>query len=129
MIDIENEVFNRVAQALREDIEGVQVYDERVAVMSKLPAVVLIEDSNARLPGTMSLSNDPPLSADLMYTVEIYSNLEYGKKTQCKKIREIVAREMNDMGFNQTYSDPTDNVDRTIFRYVLRFTKIIQFYK
>lgn len=129
MIDIENEVFNRVAQALRKEFTGIQVYGERIAAVSRFPAVILIEDENARPQGTLSLSNDPQLSADLMYTAEIYSNLTSGKKSEAKRIREVVAREMNDMGFNQTYSNPTDNVDRTIFRYILRFTKTIQFYK
>lgn len=129
MVDIENEVFNRVAQALRKEFTGIQVYGERLATMSRFPAVILIEDDNARPQGTMSLSNDPQLSADLMYTVEIYSNLTSGKKSEAKRIREVVAREMNDMGFTQTYSNPTDNVDRTIFRYTLRFTKTIQFFK
>lgn len=129
MVDIENEVFNRVAQALRKEFTGIQVYGERIAAMSRFPAVILIEDENARPQGTLSLSNDPQLSADLMYTAEIYSNLTSGKKSEAKRIREVVAREMNDMGFDQTYSNPTDNVDRTIFRYILRFTKTIQFYK
>lgn len=129
MIDVENEVFNRVAQALRNEFTGIQVYGERVATMSKFPAVILIEDDNSRPEGTMSLSNDTPLSAQLMYTAEIYSNKSTGKKTECKNIRDVVAREMNAMGFDQTYSNPTDNVDRTIFRYILRFTKLIQFYQ
>lgn len=129
MVDIENEVFNRVAQALRKEFTGIQVYSERIAAMSSFPAVILIEDENARPQGTLSLSNDPQLSADLMYTAEIYSNLTSGKKSEAKRIREVVAREMNAMGFNQTYSNPTDNVDRTIFRYTLRFTKTIQFFK
>lgn len=129
MIDIENEVFDRVAQALRKEFTGIQVYGERIAAMSNFPAVILIEDENARPQGTLSLSNDPQLSADLMYTAEIYSNLTSGRKSEAKRIREVVAREMNDMGFDQEYSKPTDNVDRTIFRYILRFTKTIQFYK
>jgi len=128
MIDIENEVFNRVAQTLRNEVTGIQVYGERLATMSKFPAVILIEDDNSRIAGTKALLNDTPKSAELMYTAEIYSNLTSGKKTQCKQIREIVAREMNAMGFEQTFSNPTDNVDRTIFRYVLRFNKVIQFY-
>ena len=129
MVDIENEVFNRVAQTLRKEFEGIQVYGERLAAMSKFPAVILIEDENSRPEGTKSLSNDTPLSAQLMYTAEIYSNKSVGKKTECKNIRDVVASEMNAMGFNQTYSDPTDNIDRTIFRYILRFTKTIQFYQ
>lgn len=128
MIDIENEVFNRVALALRERFAGITVYGERVETPSAFPSVTLVEDDNSRPSGTVSLSKEKPLSADLMYTVEIYSNLRTGKKAQAKEIREVIDAEMNDMCFTQTYSNPTPNVDRTIYRYTVRYTRTIQFY-
>ena len=128
MLDIENEVFNRVAQALRNNFAGISVYGERVETPSSFPSVTIVEDDNYRPSGTVSFTKEPPMSASLMYTVEIYSNLRTGKKAQAKQIREVIDGVMNDMAFEQTYSYPTPNVDRTIYRYTLRYTRIIQFY-
>lgn len=128
MIDIENEVFNRVANALRSSFTGISVYGERVETPSTFPCVSIVEDNNSRPTGTISFTKDIPLSADLMYTIEIYSSLTEGKKAEAKAIREVVDTEMRDMCFEQTYSYPTPNVDRTIYRYTLRYTRTIQFF-
>ena len=128
MIDIENEVFNRVANALRSNFTGITVYGERVESPSSFPSVTIVEDDNYRPDGTVSFTKEQPMSANLTYTVEIYSNLRTGKKAQAKDIREVIDAEMCDMAFEQTYSNPTPNVDRTIYRYTVRYTRLIQFY-
>lgn len=128
MIDIENSVFNTVANALRANFTDISVYSERVESPSSFPSVTIVEDDNYRPSGTVSFTKEPPMSANLTYTVEIYSNLRTGKKAQAKEIREVVDAAMRDMCFEQTYSNPTPNVDRTIYRYTVRYTRLVQFY-
>ena len=47
MINIESEVFNTVATALRSEFTGIFVSGESVAAPSSFPAVTLVEDDNS----------------------------------------------------------------------------------
>ena len=128
MIDIENEVFNRVANALRGQFNGISVYGERVESPSSFPSVSLVEDDNSPAIGTVSLTADAEKAATLMYSVDIYSAKQSGKKAEAKAIREVIDTEMREMGFARTYSNPTPNIDRTIYRFTLRYTRIMQIF-
>ena len=126
MIDIENEVFNRVANTLRGRFNGISVYGERVESPSSFPSVSIVEDDNSPAVGTTSLTADTEKAATLMYSVDIYSAKQSGKKAEAKDIREVIDTEMREMGFTRTYSNPTPNIDRTIYRFTLRYTRIMQ---
>ena len=128
MIDIENEVFNTVANALRVVYPDISIYGEYVETPSVFPAVTLVEDDNSEIEGNKTLTREPELASQLMYTANAYSNLKTGKKEQAKAIMNIIDEQMRNMGFIRTMRSQLPNVDRTIYRVTARYTRVMQIF-
>ena len=128
MIDIENEVFNNVATALRAAYQGISVYGEVIETPSSFPCVTLVEDDNSEIEGNTTLARTTETASNLMYTVNVYSNLKSGKKAQAKAITEVVDTQMRNMGFIRTMRSQLPNIDRTIYRVTARYSMIYQTY-
>ena len=63
---------------------------------------------------------------NLMYQVDIFSNLTSGKKAECKKILKIVDEIMSEMGFVRILCEPIENLeDATIYRITARYSAIV----
>lgn len=125
MIDIENEVFDRVAGKLREQYQNVYIVGEYVKSPYRFPCVSLIEMSNQSYQRTED-SGGVENHASVMYEVNIYSNKTVGKKRECKEIAALVDEQMLKMGFARTMLQPIQNLgDATIYRMVGRYTAIV----
>ena len=121
MIDIENEVFDRVAKRVREQFPNIFMVGEYVKSPASFPAVSLIEmDNSVRESTADSGSNEN--HANVMYEVNICSNKTTGKKSECKKIAALIDTEMTAMGFSRATLIPVPNeYDSTIYRMVGRY--------
>lgn len=126
MIDLENEVFNTVANALRASYSGISVYGETVETPSSFPSVSLVEDDNSEIEFNKTLARKPETACNLMYTANVYSNLKTGKKAQAKAIMDVIDQRMHDMGFIRTMRSQIPNLDRTIYRITARYTQVYQ---
>lgn len=122
MINIESEVFNAVATALRSEFTGIFVSGESVAAPSSFPAVTLVEQDNSTYQRSLDSSGSEK-HAVVMYEANAYSNLGSGKKKQTRAIMAIIDDEMQDMGFVRIGSSPAEvpNADKTIYRMVARY--------
>ena len=113
MIDIENKVFNDIATMLRAKYNGISVYGEYVDTPSSFPSVTIVMDDNS----TYTRSQDSSLEehhASVMFSVNVYSNLVSGKKSQAKAIAEDIDNAMLNMKFTRSMMNQIPNVDRTI---------------
>ena len=121
MIDIENEVFNRVATRVREQFPDIFMTGEYVNSPASFPAVSLVEmDNSVRETTIDSGSNEN--HANVMYEVNVYSNKTTGKKSECKSIIALIDAEMTAMGFVRSTLTPVPNeYDSTIYRMVGRY--------
>ena len=126
MIDLENEIFNYVANTLRATFSGISVYGEQVETPSSFPSVSLVEDDNSEVEFTKTLDRKPETACNLMYTANVYSNLKTGKKAQAKSIMDVIDSCMHNMGFLRTMRNQLPNLDRTIYRVTARYTKTFQ---
>lgn len=127
MMNIENEVFNTVANALRAVYgDNIMVSGEYNETPSAFPFVTLIEDDNYEVAETRILGRLPETASSLMYTANVYSNLKSGRKAQAKSIMDIVDEQMHKLGFQRTMRDQLPNVDRTIYRVTARYTQVFQ---
>jgi hypothetical protein len=126
MIDIENVVFNTVATALRTAFPGIFVSGEATPSPSSFPAATIVEMDNTTHISTLG-TEMVEKHADLMYQVEVYSNLSSGKKTQCRSIMSAIDTQMMNMGFVRTSSGPQDipNADTTKYRMVARYRGVV----
>ncbi len=121
MIDIENIVFNTVAEKIREVFPDIFIAGEYVKSPPFFPAVSLVEmDNSTRIETIDSGSNEN--HANVMYEVNVYSNKTTGKKSECKAIMALVDEEMLAMGFSRSTLTPVPNEnDSTIYRMVGRY--------
>ena len=121
MIDIENEVFNRVATRVREQFPGIFMTGEYVNAPSSFPAVSLVEMDNAIRENTID-SGSSENHANVMYEANVYSNKAAGKKSECKTILALLDNEMTAIGFVRVTLTPVPNeYDSTIYRMVARY--------
>lgn len=124
MIDIENYVFNNISKELKSKFQTIFVKSEYVKNISTFPCVFINEKTNAVLQETSDeiIENH----VNLMYQVDIFSNLTSGKKAECKKILKIVDDEMVKMGFVRILCEPIENLeDATIYRITARYSAIV----
>lgn len=125
MIDIESELFSLIATALRSAYEGIYVSGEYVSQPPVFPAVSIVEMDNTAYRQTQdsgSLENH----AALMYQVDVYSNLNKGKKVQAKAIASMIDVLFSVNGFTRTFSNPVQNLaDPTIYRITARYNAVV----
>ena len=125
MIDIENEVFDRVATRVREQFPDIFIVGEYVSSPPSFPAASLAEMDNAVRETTID-SGSNENHANVMYEANVYSNKTTGKKSECKAIIALLDNEMTAMGFVRVTLTPVPNeYDSTIYRMVARYRAAI----
>ncbi len=125
MIDVESEIFSKVAESVRAAYPSAFVSGEYVRTPPKFPFVSLIEMSNTAYDKTQS-SAGLENHASVMYEVNVYSNKKSGKKSECKAIAALIDNEMATLGFSRTMLQPIPNMDdATIYRMTGRYTAVI----
>lgn len=130
MINIENSVFNSVANALRDTYgDNISVYGEYVESPSTFPSVSLVEDDNSEIETNRTLVRKPETAVNLMYTANVYSNKATGKKSEAKAIMDVIDACMHELGFRRMMRSQLPNVDRTIYRVTARYTQLYQIFK
>lgn len=124
MIDIENKVFNDIAIPLREKFNGIYVVGEFIDLPNSFPCVTLVEEDNFTYGGSQDTSLKEN-HANVVYTVNIYSNKTKGKKTEAKEIADMIDGLMQDMKFTRTFRSQIPNTDRTIYRIIMRYSAVV----
>ena len=121
MIDIESQVFNRVATRVRERFPNIFMTGEYVNSPPSFPAASGVEMDNSILESTIDSGSNENY-ANVMYEWNTYSNKTTGKKSECKKIMALIDEEMIAMGFVRSTLTPVPNeYDSTIYRMVARY--------
>lgn len=124
MIDIESQIFARIANKLREDNPSMYVTGEYVKTPAVFPTVTIEEKANSAYQRTQD-SGNLENHASLMYEVNVYSNKQVGKKTQCKEIFKVIDNEFKEMGFTRILKEPVPNLENaTIYRMIGRYTAV-----
>ena len=125
MIDVENEIYDRVADKLREAFNGIGIAGEYVQSPSQFPFVSIVEADNTPLQRTKT-TDCGENHATLMYEINVYSNKAKGKKAECKAIVAVVDSEMMTMGFTRMMLNPIQNMnDATVYRILGRYRAVV----
>lgn len=125
MVNVEREIFNIIANAVRKEYPGAYVVGEYTKAPSKFPCVSIVEIDNVAYDRTQS-SGSLENHADITYEVNIYSNKNSGKKSECKSIASLIDDEFATLGFSRTMLQPIPNVDdATIYRMLGRYRGVI----
>lgn len=124
MIDIEFDIFDTVAKALREAHGGLLVVSDFAAAPARFPVVTLVEADNRIL--TRMRTNTIENAVTVMYEANIYSNKPSGKKTEAKAIANTLDGIFDELGFTRTFRQQIPNMnDATIYRIVCRYEAVI----
>lgn len=125
MIDIEKDIFNIVSKKVREEIPDIFMSGEYVKSPPSFPASSLVEMDNSSYTSTQT-STEMENHVDVMYEVNVYSNKQVGKKSECKKIIALIDKEMTALGFTRTMLQPIPNMDdATIYRMIARYKAVV----
>ena len=122
---IENDVFTAVAVKLRSEYgaENIYVTGEYTPTPPKFPCVFIYEADNSNI-GFDGCCEE--VVTGVMYSVEVYSNKQNGKKTEAKEIMQTVDSVMTPLGFTRTMMQQIPNLsDATIFRLTARYSAAV----
>lgn len=119
MIDIENYVYTQVRNAVKAANSNVSLSSLYIDVPSSMPHVSVEETDSYTPSGTISTS-DREYAANVTYTVKIYTNTTTAK-TDAKAIATVVNDTFTGMGFVRSMKQEMPNIDRTIYRLIMRF--------
>lgn len=120
MLDIEMIVFNRIANRVRETYPDMKIYGEERPTPADFPCVNLFEFDNYTLESTMD-SSSYENHAVVTFECNVFSNLQSGKKSQCKEIAKIIDDEFRSLGFRRMMKTELAINDGTIMRLLLRY--------
>lgn len=121
MIDVENQIYTPIAEALREAFPGIDTSGEYVKAPSAFPHVSIVEQDNYPTLTHLSTS-DSEEYATIMYEVNVYSNKSSGKKAQCRSIMKVIDDLMYRRNFTRISLSPVPNLENaTIYRLVARY--------
>jgi hypothetical protein len=125
MIDVESQVFQKCADAFRAAYPNGYIAGEYVSQPPKFPAVSVVEMDNNVLERGID-SGDIENFADVMYQVDVYSNLNKGKKAQAKAIVALIDEQFTHLGFTRSFLNPIQNFnDATIYRMTARYRAVV----
>ena len=124
MIDVESAIFTEVKNAVLAKYPDMQIDSEYVESPESFPCVSFVEADNYIHASTRSLSKIEN-HADVMYECNIYTNKAGVKKSQAKAIADIIDNAMCRLGFTRTLRNQIPNINRTIYRIVMRWTGVV----
>lgn len=125
MINVENEIFGTLYEALMSEYPETYVTGEYVNAPAQMPCVSIIEADNLSYMRTRDTASNEN-HVEVLYEVNIYSNKVAGRKNEAKALLTIVDSKLDEMGFTKVMTSVIPNeADSTIFRIVARYRAII----
>lgn len=121
MIDVENEVYTRIAEMLRLEFPGINVSSEYVKSPSAFPHVSITQ-SDCYPVAEREDSGLMENTTVVLFEINAYSNKTSGRKAECKRIINTVNELLRSMNFRRLAMTPVPNMeDATIYRITARY--------
>lgn len=119
MIDCENEVYTRIATVLRGEFSGIDISGVYVNAPSSFPHVSVTQSDNYV---AKENTTDTAEMVEVMFEINVYSNNNTTKKSECKKIMKVIDGVFFSMNFRRMSLTPVPNLENaTIYRLVARY--------
>ena len=120
MIDIETKVYSPIATALKAEYSGIFVTSEPTPIPEKPLVVGIVQMDNYMSINRLDNSGRERFST-LMFQVDVYSNKQTGKKSQCKEVIDFVDKMMFDLNFTRLSLTPIPSPETGYYRYTARY--------
>ena len=124
MIDFENKIFTDIYNAVIAEYPHAFISSVEVLTEPTFPAVFVNFQDSSPTPRYVNTSRTEPFR-DLVVDINVYSNLQTGRKAQAKAIMAIIDTEMVSMGFVQSAMNPldlTNSQNKLITRLFARYS-------
>lgn len=123
MIDFSNEIFNAVAEYLRSLFAGIRVVGEYVNSPTRFPCVTIDEIEN--YPEHLDSARVNKY-ARIVYRVQVFSNLEGGKRSEARRIYAKVDEKMQELGlFAKTYTSTPAVYNAEVYSITATYEAVI----
>lgn len=125
MIDYQNEIFTKVATAVRSKHKGATVTGEYTRRPSKFPTLTLDEIENVTVKELVD-SSDVEKFSGVTYRLQVFSNKVGGKKAEAREIFATADSVMLGLGFRRiTYAPTPEIYESTIYSITATYEAII----
>lgn len=125
MIDIENIVFQKIAEAVEARFPDADVQNTYTEQPAAFPAVTVVEADNSVVKKMATLYKIEN-AASVMYEVNVFSSAAGGQKTEAKEIINLIDEVFGSYGFARTMKNQVPNfADRRIYRIVARYAGLV----
>ena len=119
MVDCENEVYTKVATALRTAYSGIDVSGVYEPTPSTFPHVCFYEEDSSVVP---NMTSDEKEMASVTFLVNVYSNKKGSKKSEAKAIMKTIDEVMFSINAQRLSKLPVENQNNaSIYRLVARY--------
>lgn len=119
-----NAIFTAIRNAVKAEFENANCVQTYSLTPSKFPTVFARELGHFTPQRTVTLSNAQDIS-ERTWEVQVFSNLTGSSKEQAYEIMEIVKVVMRNLYFVETFEQPIDQQDKSIYCLVARFRRVI----
>ncbi len=124
MIDAEELIFKKVADAFSAAYPDGAVYREVVEVPDRFPCLTLVEIDNVAYQPSQDLASMEH-HATVTYEINVYSNEPDGGKQACKAVMALADEQMQRLGFTRLICSQIKNADSKIYRMTARYRAVI----
>lgn len=125
MIDVNNEVFQTVATAVRNNHTGTTVTGEYTRRPSMFPTVTLDETQNVMVDQLEDSSNEEKF-AGVSYRLQVFSNKQSGKRAEARAIFATADAEMRNLGFRRkTFTTTPEIYESTIYSITATYEAVV----
>ena len=125
MIDIENELYDLLAQRIRAEYPDANITSTYVPSPAEFPAVSIEMMDNVPYRNTQD-SSTMEHDVDNLFEINVMSNKTRGKKAECKAIAALIDGAMLSLGFNRSYMRPTQNLlNVTVYQITARYQAVV----
>lgn len=124
MIDIENDVFDVVAKAVKSEYRTACVSGEYDDSPASFPAVTIVEADNTVVERmrTDKIEN----AASVMYEINVYSSRVASKKAEAKAISDLIDSVLTERGFTRVMRSQVPNLaNAKVYRILARYRAIV----
>ncbi len=123
MTSPENEVYTRLKAAILAQSPNANTASLYVHSPPSFPHVSIELSDTSDFIQAMSSADEA--MDEVMFTINIYSNLGAGKQDECRKILRAIDAEMYQMNFTRISAIPVPNMqDATIYRLTARYRAV-----
>lgn len=125
MLDYANEIFAKVAEAVRYEHIGTTVIGENVRTPSKLPTVTLDETRNVMVDRLEDSSGEENF-AGVTYKLQVFSGKTGGKKAEARAIFATADGVLRKLGLRRvTYAPSPDLYESTIYNITATYEAVV----